>query len=610
MQSIIKNIWLKVFKQERNLSNKKALVIISTLGMIIFLGGLYSAEFTRINCRFALFIGEMKQYGAGIFPTLYDKPYTDYPSSHILMMYLASFCGYAINMLTATLPSALMAVFILIMTYLLGARISKWLGGYAVLLCLLSFEFLSIARAPSLDMFVAAATILSFYLIYTADQDKGWKRLLLVPLCMVFGFAFRGPLGIVIPSIVVFSYYLVNRKWKMCVLCGLVSGLLAVLCMASLLLLCIQQGGRELLEAFLTDQITSRFETGKPIWYFFTNGMASYSLAFPLGLLVIIVYFRKLIKKPSAEDNDRIYFLRSIAAWILIVLFVMSIPGTKHLRYIVSVIPAMALAGAWIFMNFDKLELFAKIRKFFFAACRIFPLLALAGLIILVIVLKVIGQKTEFPIVLPAILFLLFAVSIVAFLKSLKTEQRDFTLVAIAASTLAVIKILILEPIDESYQSAREFIANVETVRQDKAQACFFKLGPDGDELKYLINIPVEKRFIGQYFFPYYKPAPEKDTQKASAGLKSAIFAAILRACPEDKKVYSPIEPRYVISGCDKMLTMPDSTIYITRKRYYENDLPEELKPLYEIIVSGKMGHQQCVAFRKKMDKDGGKTTK
>jgi 4-amino-4-deoxy-L-arabinose transferase-like glycosyltransferase len=576
------------------------------MGIIIFMGGLYSAEFTRINCRFALFIGEMKQYGIGVFPTLYDKPYTDYPSTHILMMYLASFGGNAVNMLTATLPSALMAVFILIMTYLLGARVSKWLGGYAVLLCLLSFEFLSIARAPSLDLFVAAATILAFYLIYAADQDKGWKRLLLVPLCMASGFAFRGPLGIVIPSIVVFSYYLVNRKWKMCIVCALVSGLLAVLCMGSLLLLCVQQGGRELLEAFLNDQIVSRFETGKPVWYFFTNGLASYSIAFPLGLLVIIVYFKKLIKKPSAEDNGRIYFLRSIAAWILATLFVMSIPGTKHLRYIVSAIPALALTGAWIFMNFDKLVLFAKIKEFFFAVCRIFPLLALAALIILAIVLKIIGLKTEFPVVLPSILLLLFAVSIVAFLKSLKAEQRDFTLVAIAAATLAVIKILILEPIDQSCESARKFIADVETARQDKAQVCFFKLGPDGDELKYLINVPLEKRFIGRYFFPSYTP-PEtvSNTKIPSADLKSSVFEAILRLCPEDKKTYPPINPRYAISGCDKMPAMPDNTIYITRTRYYEKDFPEELKPLYEIIVSGKMGHQQCAAFRKKLDKPG-----
>ncbi len=84
------------------MSNRKALAIIFVLGTIIFIGGLYSAEFTRINCRFALFIGEMRQYGIGIFPTLYDKPYTDYPATHILMMYLASFGGYAINMLTAT----------------------------------------------------------------------------------------------------------------------------------------------------------------------------------------------------------------------------------------------------------------------------------------------------------------------------------------------------------------------------------------------------------------------------------------------------------------------------------------------------------------------------
>ena len=573
------------------------------MGIIIFLGGLYNDEFIRINCRFALFIGEMKLYGIGIFPTIYDKPYTDYPSTHILMMYLASLGGYAINMLTATLPSALMAVFILVMTYLLGSRISKWLGGYAVMLCLLSFEFLAICRAPSLDLFVGAATILAFYLIYTADQDKRWKRLLLVPLCMIFGFAFRGPLGIVLPAAVVCSYYLVNRKWKMCIISVLVSGLMLVLCMGTLLIMCVQQGGRDLLEAFLMDQIVSRFEKGKPVWYFFTNGLASYSIAFPLGLLVIIAYFKKLIKKPSAEESSKIQFLRSIAGWIFIVLFVMSIPGTKHLRYIIPIIPALALAGAWVFINFDKLDLFAKIKAFFLAVCRLFPLIALAGLIILVIVLKLIGLKTEFPIVLPAILFSLFAVSIVAFLKNLKTEQRDFTLVAIAVCTFAVIRILILEPIDQSSQTARKFVNEVEMLRQDKTKVCFFNMGPDGDEWKYMINIPLKKRFIGEYFFTFIEAAPVKETSgktSKTAELKQDALKTLINMCPEDKRVYPAIRPLIVRSDCDKMLTMPDDTIYLTRADYYEKRLPEKLKPMYEVVISGKMGHQQCVAFRKK----------
>ena len=584
------------------MSNRKALTIISVLGMIIFLGGLYNDEFTRINCRFALFIGEMKLYGVGIFPTIYDKPYTDYPSTHILMMYLASFGGNAINMLTATLPSALSAVFILIMTYLLGSRVSKWLGGYAVMLCLLSFEFLAICRAPSLDLFVGAATILAFYLIYTADQDKGWKRLLLVPLCMVFGFAFRGPLGIVLPAAVVCAYYLVNRNWKMCVISVLASGLMMVLCMGALLLMCVQQGGRNLLEAFLLDQIVSRFEKGKPPWYFFTNGLASYSVAFPLGLLVIIAYFKKLIKKPSAEENPQIKFLRSIAGWIFIVLFVMSIPGTKHLRYIIPIIPALALAGAWVFLNFDKIELFARIRTFFLAACRLFPLIALAGLIILVIVLKLIKLKVEFPVVLPAILFALFAASIVAFLKNLKAEQRDFTLVLIAVCTFAVIRILILEPIDQSSQTARKFVAEVETLRQDKAKVCFFNMGPDGDEWKYMINIPLERRFIGEYFFPLADAAPAKQTAGTSktAELKEDALKKLIDMFPEDKRAYPPNRPLVIRYDYAKMLTMPDDTIFLTRADYYEKRMPENMKPMYEVVIAGKMGHQECVAFRKK----------
>ena len=106
---------------EINLSNKKTLLIIFVLGLTAYLAGLSWQEFIKVDIRYALFTAD----GIGIFPTLYGKPYTDYPSLGIILMYFASLGGNYINMFTAALPGAVISTTTLILIFLIGARISK-----------------------------------------------------------------------------------------------------------------------------------------------------------------------------------------------------------------------------------------------------------------------------------------------------------------------------------------------------------------------------------------------------------------------------------------------------------------------------------------------------
>jgi 4-amino-4-deoxy-L-arabinose transferase-like glycosyltransferase len=592
------------------LNNKKSVALIFISGLVIFLAGLHVQEFIRINCRFAIFVMEMKKYGVHVFPTLYDKAYTDYPSTLIYLMYLASLGGRVVNMLTITIPTALAAVLTLIMTYLLGARISKWLGAYSVLLCLLSYEFVSIARAPSLDMFVALATVTSFYLIYTADQDKGWKRLLLVPLCLIGSFAIRGPIGIVIPAAVVFSYYVINRKWTMSAVTAVISGVLIFLCMGTLLYLCVYSGGKELLELFLQDQIFSRMGSCKPPWYFFTNAVGSYAVTYPLALLVIAFYVKKLIKKPSKDDSKELHLLRSLVAWMFIVLIGMSIPGTKHLRYIVPIIPAMALVASWIFLNFDNLEWFKKLKKLVFLLCKIAPFGALAFIIVGTIVIKIIGLDIKLPFFIPVMLFAVLSAAVWALAKDIKPEQRDFALLGIMVAVLTLLRLMTIEPIEQYLEGSRKFVAEVEKVRQDN-KVYFFNFGPDGDELKYQVNLGPDKMFVSEYIMahgkyvqkakPFARPAVKATPLKYTESQRK-ILDFLLKIFPPKKGVKFPkINPRFVLyQDYDKLLCLPEGTIFITREKRFKRNIPDELKPKFEIVVKGKMGHKECVAFRLK----------
>lgn len=596
------------------MNNKLTVLVIFVSSLFLFLAGLETLEFTRINGRFALFIGEMNLYGCGIFPTLYNKPYTDYPSTHTFLMYLFSGCGNFINMVTATLPSALAGAVVLVFTYLIGARVSRKLGIYAVFFCTLSYEFVSICRAPAMDLLVAAIMIIVFYLIYTADSDCAYKRLWWLPLALILGFAVRGPLGLIIPTAVICGYYLINRQWLKFIVSGFVSGLLLFGCMAIWFGLCYQQGGKELLDLFLNDQIVSRFEKVKPPWYFLTNAVGSYAITYPLGLLVIALYVKKIFKAPEKTDCKELILLRGLAAWVLIVIIGLSIPGTKHLRYIVGIIPALALTASWILVDFDKLYLFQRIRPLILLTLRIFPWAALIALVVAEIVVLIGKFDIGLPFATPFFVLLLICLSgRILYKKTADSEQKEFTILMLAALTSASIFVLIVPRIEQKMESSEAFVVATEQLRGD-GKICFFNVGTDGDDLKYLVNLPLSKRFIGKYIYvdfnqPQPVPAqnataksiPEESAAKKSASERLVRYLAksVMEILPPNNRNFQPINPRFNVSiGLNNFLAMPGNTVFITKKSTFDK-VPENIKAKFVVINTGKMGHQKYLAFRK-----------
>jgi 4-amino-4-deoxy-L-arabinose transferase-like glycosyltransferase len=449
------------------MSRRTIAIYIFLASAALFLAGLQNTEFVRINCRFGLFVHEMADSGTvGVFPYLYGKPYCDYLSVHTYLMYLASFLG-GVNMLTATLPSALAAAGVMSLTYLIGARKSNKFGLFAVILLAASYEFLCIARAPSPDMFVAFATVFSFYLMYTAELDKKAVRLFLLPLLFALGFAVRGPIGAVIPIGVVCTYYLASRNWKTAIAGGVLGTLVLACCLMLLIILIHNEGGRELVKAFQKAQIGSRMSSGKPVWFYFTNAMGSYALGYPLGFFVMITYAwierKNYFKKASSGTYAALR--QGLTAWFLVIVLGMSVPGTKHLRYVVAAVPAAALLGAFVFENPDKLPIFKKLRDIFLKVCRFAPFAALAIVIIGAIVLKILKINIPVPMFLPAVMFLILGFAMIGGTRKIKEADRIMFTVALTAMTFFVIKIMIIEPLETYGESSYKLVSKIENLR-------------------------------------------------------------------------------------------------------------------------------------------------
>jgi len=537
------------------MSRRTIAIYIFLASVALFLAGLQSTEFVRINCRFGLFIHEMAENDIGIFPLLYGEPYCDYLSIHTYLMYLASFLG-GVTMLTATLPSALAAGGVMSLTYLIGARMSNKFGLFAVILLAASYEFLCIARAPSPDMFVAFATIFSFYLMYTADRDKKAVRLFLLPLLFVLGFAIRGPIGAVIPIGVVCAYYLANRNWKTAIAGGVLGALVFACCIMLLIIIIYDEGGRELVKSFQGAQVGNRMSSGKPVWFYFTNALGSYSLTYPLGLFVMISYaWIKRKKYFSKAPIDSYTALRQVlTAWFLVIVIGMSIPGTKHLRYIVSAIPALALLGAFVFVNPDKLAIFTKVRDIFLKLCRIAPFVVLGIVIIGAIVLKILKIDIPVPMFLPAVMFLILGFALIGGTRKIKDADRIMFTVALTAMTFLVIKIMLIEPIETYSESSYKLVKKIEDLRPANSKLTFCGIGPDGEDLKYCINLKRSKFYIPTFI-------------------------------PLDKN--------------EKILNLKTGTLIIFKSNKTKSIKPEVRKRLQE-VAKGDLGHRICTVYKLK----------
>ena len=171
---------------------------------------------------------------------------------------------------------------------------------------------------------------------------------------------------------------------------------------------------------------------------------------------------------------------------------------------------------------------------------------------------------------------------------------------------MVVLHTTIVEPIEQYVEGARKLATEVESIREKNgSQVWFFDFGPDGDELKFLANISQEKRFIPQFIntsLPHEAIPPDKNkcTYTESSILKQYITKALADLFPDKGENFPKIRPRYLCYGIDKMKTLPKETIYISKANNFENKIVKELQQNMEIIASGKMGHQKCVAFRKK----------
>jgi len=459
---------------------------LGVLALLLFIAGNWHQAIIGFDSRFVLFAQEMLRHGPGFFPTTYGQPYADYLATSTLLTWLLSLPLGQVTSLTAWLPTAMASAVIVTLVYRLTAAHSQRWGLLSIAILLLSSTFISETRSVSLDQMLAAITLAVFYLGYAHDHWGAGKRLHWLYLLLILGFAIRGPIGLVIPTGVLCSYYLVNRQWRPLFSFGSLALALLVACVGLLLLMAKLSGG----ESFMQDVIRMQFlgrmdgsEGSSGVLYYFTSSLGNYAMAYPMALLVLLAVAAGGRRAPSPALQLVLY----CAAAGLLVMLGLSIPQAKKARYVLPMLPMAAIIAAYPF-HVTQGRLFAGLRGLMLVIWTALPALLIAALVV---------ARHHYPQPLSQlglVFGVLGALQLVALLAACRKRLRPLAPALVAVVAVWATYIGVVEPLQRTLYDTRTFTLQVhDQVLQQRAPVVLHGLGKDAKAIKYMVNLDCDQ---------------------------------------------------------------------------------------------------------------------
>lgn len=450
--------------------------------LALFSLGTVGLEIVRLDVRFALMVDDLRIHGLGLFPTMRGMPYGDYPSGFMLPAWLTTLGGRYVTLWTLTLPGLILGAGIVTLVMRIGENAAPGAGIAAAGMMMLTPELLNIFMSFGLDVPVAAAGVLLLYL--WQRKIAPWLAISSFIVLLVFCFACRGPMGFLLLGAAVGGFLLAERRWKAVLIAGTI-GLATLLATGWLwrLLVC-RQGGETLWQTFLDCQIGDRMAGGDYFYYFY-SAAGSFAPTGIAALAAIILLRRKLWDSPAA-------------GWLgfaLLPILLLSIPGAKHLRYMLIALPALALLGGYGLVTGKWPERVLKpavaILQWLGRCAWLLPIPAAAALI--AIGLCLVGWQN-----LPWLQWLTMPVGggvMAWFLSRMESGIfRDFLRTAVMG---AIFLVLGLYPLANLQEYSAPFVRQVEAVA--RGPVAFYWMGPDQDDLKYLLHVTPVRRLQIDY---------------------------------------------------------------------------------------------------------------
>jgi 4-amino-4-deoxy-L-arabinose transferase-like glycosyltransferase len=233
------------------------------------------------------------------------------------------------------------------------------------------------ARVDMTLCFFVTASLALFYALYRGFLGNALWYFALYAL-VGLGTLAKGPLGILLPGLVIATFLALKRRWDLMVKFAFHPGvLLALIVIIGWYGLAITRGGEGFVDRQLLSENVERFFGGSghshPIYYYLDY---LFTLALPWALFFPFLVW-DAFRKDWRDDDDRLFLM----LWFAVMFVFFSLAAGKRPVYLLPVYPALALLLAdW----FQRQAGSIGIRSIFFRALAVFA--ALTGVMILLIV--------------------------------------------------------------------------------------------------------------------------------------------------------------------------------------------------------------------------------
>lgn len=332
--------------------NLKYLLILAILSYFYFIFGNSLISLTNPDEVFyTLTAKEMVKHNTWLVPYIFDQPQFEKPIFTYLLI-RAGFLLFGMTNFAARFFPALFGVFGVLAVYalsMLGFKNEKK-AFISSLVIMSSGLYIGLSRTVFTDMIFTVLILLSILSFFWGYSQRAKKDIGIILFFIFAGFAVltKGPLGALIPLLVIGAFLSIKKEIKFLFCKSFVWGILifALISVPWYLLMIKKFGTTFTQEFFYNDHIRRLFEAehlSNDTWYFYPAYMILCMFPWSLFIAVALVFLFKNCKLA----NPMYLFL---ACWISVVLVVFQFAHSKLISYIFPLFPALALlAGDFIY---------------------------------------------------------------------------------------------------------------------------------------------------------------------------------------------------------------------------------------------------------------------
>jgi len=256
---------------------------------------------------------------------------------------------FGVSEWSARLPSALAALGCLLLVYRFAHdRWGNWVALWSTLILLTNIQFFFYSRLVIFDMTLALFTTLALIeyhqALETGDPHARPRHIALMSAAMGLATLAKGPIGALLPAMVIFFHLLLLRRWSFLAWRNLLLGGIVFSAIVAPWAGWTETRYPGYLRYFFWEEnilrfLTPHFQRGEPWYYFFIVLACGF---FPWSLLLPSTVKNTWNKSP-AKDN---LFL---ILWIVVPFLFFSASNSKLPHYILPIFPALSiLTGRYI----------------------------------------------------------------------------------------------------------------------------------------------------------------------------------------------------------------------------------------------------------------------